>query len=164
LATIRETIVGLAITYLNADTAVPRAILNPPTPPVKPSGLTVHRERTRPIEEDQLPAILVYFEDEAPKSIGSNYRAPLVERDMTVAIELRAEGSPGVSPDEAIDPLYEWAIYQIFGNESFGGIANGVEEGKTAWHSKEGDKPLAAATTHLSIKFRTSRIDPSSRT
>lgn len=162
--TIRETIIGLAIGYLNADTAAPRAILNPPTPPIKPAGLTVHRERTRPIEVDVLPAILVYFEDDAPKSIGSNYRAPLVERDMTMAIEFRAQGSTGVSPDQALDPLYEWAMYQIFGNESFGGIANGVEEGKTEARSKEGDVPLASATTHLSIKYRTSRIDPSSRT
>ncbi len=158
MATIREQIIGFAIGYLSASTA------GGANPPLKPAGLTVHRERTRPIETDSLPAILVYFEDDKPRPIAANYRAPLVEREMTMAMEFRAKGAPGVSPDQSLDPLIVWALYQIFGNESFGGLANGVEEGKTEWRSKEGDVPLAAATTHLSIKYRTSRIDPSSRT
>lgn len=158
MPTIREQIIGLAIGYLTAGAA------GGANPPAKPSGLTVHRERTRPIETDSLPAILVYCEDDAPKPIGSMRRAPLTEREVTLALEFRAAGAAGVNPDQALDPLILWGTYQILGNESFGGLANGVEEGKTVWRSKEGDIPLAAATTHLSIKYRTSRIDPSSRT
>jgi hypothetical protein len=163
--TIRDSIIDLAISYLSAATAT-TARMRPdsPEPPPKPAGLTVHREWTRPIETDHLPAILVYCDDEAPRSISSHYDAPLVERDLTVAFEFRAQPSTVFpTPDQAIDPLYLWAMYQIFANETFGGIVNVVVEGKTHWHSKEGDVPLASATTHLSIKYRTSRIDPSAR-
>jgi hypothetical protein len=158
VATIRQQIIVSILACLTADEA------GGSNPPAKPAGLTVHRERTRSIEADELPAILVYFEDEKPRPIGSHYKAPLTERDMSIAVEFRAAGSTGVSPDEALDPLMAWALYQIFGNESCNGLANGVEEGRTEWRAKEGDIALASATTHLSIKYRTSRIDPSSRT
>jgi hypothetical protein len=158
MATIREQLIVNVIAALSATEAGGK------NPPAKPAGLVVHRERTRSIEADTLPAILVFFEDDKPKAIGSNYRAPLVERELTIAMDFRAIGSSTVSPDQAIDPLIAWALYQIFSDESFVGLANGVEEGKTEWRAKEGDAPLASATTHLAIKYRTSRIDPSSRT
>jgi hypothetical protein len=157
--TIRETIIGLVIGYLQADTPAAKRSPAAADPPAKPAGLTIYRERTRAIEEETLPAVFLYFEDKPGRLISANYNAPLVERELTISMEFRAAGAAG-----AIDPLYAWAMYQIFGNESFGGLVNSVEEGKTEWLSKEGDVPLAASTTQLSIKYRTSRIDPSSRT
>jgi hypothetical protein len=147
MATIREQIISLAMSSLSASGA--------------PAGLTVHRERTRAIESDSLPALMVYFEDDVPTTIGSKVAAPLTERVITVAVECRAQGSLTVSPDQALDPLIEWVIYQFFLDERFGGLANEVVEGKTSWSSKEGDQPLASATIHLSIKYRTKRTDPS---
>jgi hypothetical protein len=159
LATIREQIIETVVAALAAAEAGGK------NPPAKPGGLTVHRERTRPLDQDELPAIVVKEAKEGkPRPVGSTYKAPYVEREMFVALEFRAAGSSGVSPDQALDPLIAWGLYQVFGDESFGGIANGVEELETDWHSKEGDAALAAATTHLAIKYRTSRIDPSSRT
>jgi hypothetical protein len=151
VATIREQIVERVVAAIAGG-----------SPPV---GLTVHRERTRPIELDDLPAVVVKDAKESkPRPIQSNYKAPFVEREISIVLEFRAKGSSGVSPDQAIDPLYAYAMVQIFKDESFGGLANGVEEGETEWRAKEGDTLLAASTTHLSIKYRTSRIDPSSRT
>jgi hypothetical protein len=151
VATIREQIVERVVAALTGGSP--------------PAGLTVHRERTRTLELDDLPAVVVKdVKESKPRPIQSNYKAPLVERDISITLEFRAAGSSGVSPDQAIDPLYAWAMVQIFKDESFGGLANGVEEGETVWHSKEGDTLLAASTTYLSIKYRTSRIDPSSRT
>jgi len=156
MATIREQIISQAMANLSSAGG-------PSPAPSQPTGLTVHRERTRPIELDQVPAVLVYFEDDTPTTIGSKVAAPLTERGMTVAAECRAQGSTGVSPDQALDPLIQWVLYQFFSNEKFGGLANGVEEQKTIWASKEGDIPLASATIHLKINYRTSRIDPSSK-
>lgn len=128
-----------------------------------PAGLTVHRERTRPIEIDSLPAIMVYAEDEQPKPLaGQNYRAPLTERQLSIGVQCRAKGSSSTSPDEALDPVLVWAIQTVFANETFGGLANGVEEDRTVWSSREGDDPIAAATVHFTIKYRTSRLDPTS--
>lgn len=128
-----------------------------------PAGLSVHRERTRPIEIDSLPAIMIYAEDDTPKPLADqHYRAPLTERQMSIAVECRAIGSVGVSPDAALDPIVVWAAKTILANETFGGLANGVEEERTVWSSREGDIPVAAAAVHFTIKYRTSRLDPTS--
>jgi hypothetical protein len=150
VTTIREQIISAVVTALSEGAGIP-------------SGLTVHRERTRAIEADSLPACLVYFEDDEPMPIGSKYKAPLIERDINFAAELRAFGSADVTPDQALDPLIMWTLTQLFLDESFGGLANGIVERKTVWNSKEGDVPLASATIHLTIKYRTSRTDPSAK-
>jgi hypothetical protein len=126
-----------------------------------PPDLTVHRERTRAIEADSLPAILFYAADEQPKPLGNEaYRAPLTERQLSLEVQCRALGTSALSPDQTLDPLIVWALQQMFSDETFGGLANGVEETRTVWFSKEGDQPVAAATIHLTVKYRTSRTDP----
>jgi hypothetical protein len=128
-----------------------------------PAGLTVHRERTRPVETDSLPAVMLYAEDEQPKPLGGDaYRAPLTERQLSIGLQCRAKGATGVSPDQALDPILVWAMKTVLANEAFGGLANGVEENRTVWSSREGDDPVAAATVHFTIKYRTSRLDPTS--
>jgi len=128
------------------------------------TGLTIHRERTRQIETDSLPAILVYADDDIPNTLGSQtYAAPLTERKLTLAVECRAQGSDGVSPDETLDPILVYAAKTVLANEKFGGLANGVEEGKTQWNSREGDVPVAAARLSFTVRYRTSRLDPTSK-
>lgn len=130
-----------------------------------PSDLTVHRERTRPITQDTLPAILVYFEDEEPTPLAKQrFQAPIVERHMNLVLELRATPIAGQAPDEAVDPLYMWAVQQIMSNEKFSGLAMGVTEGPMKWTATEADKVFAGAALHLVIHYRTSRLDPSSAT
>lgn len=129
-----------------------------------PSGLTIHRERTRPIEVDSLPAILVYSDDDVPKTLaGQTFGAPLTERQATVSLECRAQGSSTVPPDAALDPILVWAALTIFADDRFGGLASGVEEGRTVWNSHEGDVPIASAKWSITVKFRTSRLDPTSK-
>lgn len=127
-----------------------------------PAGLTVHRERTRPIETDSLPAIMVYFEDDAaPKPFdGQKKRSPLVVRDVQIGLMCRAAGSQSLAPDQALDPILIWAAQRMFADETFGKLALSTEEGRTEWKSREGDLPVAAATIKFSILYRTSRLDP----
>jgi hypothetical protein len=149
---IREQIVVLLVAALNASGSG------------RPAGLTVHRERTRPIEIDSLPAILVYADDDAPKPLGQQtYAAPLTERRLSLSIECRAAGSSGVAVDQALDPLLVWAASAVRADEKFGGLANGVEEGRTVWSSRETDTQIAAAKWGITIIFRTSRLDPTSK-
>lgn len=129
-----------------------------------PSGLTVHRERTRAIEVDSLPAIMIYADDDVPKTLGQQvYAAPLTERQFSLALECRAQGSTSVSPDEALDPVLVFAAQTVLANEQFGGLASGVEEGRTVWSSREGDAPIATAKLNFTIRYRTSRLDPTSK-
>jgi hypothetical protein len=150
LSSIREQIMVLLVAALGASG--------------KPSGLTVHRERTRPIETDSLPAIMVYADDDAPKPLSQQvYAAPLTERQFSLALECRAQGSGSVSPDAALDPVLVWAVQTMVTGERFGGLASGVEEGRTVWSSREGDVPVASAKLSFTIRYRTSRLDPTSK-
>jgi hypothetical protein len=129
-----------------------------------PAGLTVHRERTRPIEKETLPAVLLYADDDNPKPLGGQqYKAPLTERQLSLVCECRAKGTLSISPDTALDPLIVWVTKQIVGNEQFGGLANGVDEQRTVWISREGEVPVAAAAIHFTVKYRTARADPTSK-
>jgi hypothetical protein len=149
---IREQIMVLLVAALNAGGAG------------SPAGLTVHRERTRPIEIDSLPAILVYADDDVPKPLAQQiYNAPLTERQFSLGLECRAQGTSSVSPDAALDPVLMWAAITVLANERFGGLASGVEEGRTVWASREGDTPVASAKLSFTIKYRTSRLDPTSK-
>jgi hypothetical protein len=141
--------------------ALVAALTDQPNPP---AGLTIHRERTRPIEQDSLPAIMVYADDDVPKPLAAQvYRSPLTERQLSLAIECRAQGSSTVPPDQALDPVLVFAALAVFADESFGGLASGVEEGRTVWVSREGDVAVAAAKWGITVKYRTSRLDPTSK-
>jgi hypothetical protein len=160
VASIREQIVIAIVAALGVATVTK----TDGTVVSKPAGLSVHRERTRPIEIDSLPAIMVYEDDDPPKTLAQQvYGAPLTEHSLAVALELRAQGSAGVPPDAALDPLYVWAILALGADEKFGGLANGLEEGRMVWTSREGDVPIASAKLNLSIRYRTSRLDPTSK-
>jgi hypothetical protein len=129
-----------------------------------PAGLTVHRERTRPIETDSLPAVMLYAEDDIPKPLAAqNYRAPLTERQLGVVLECRAQASLNTSEDVALDPVTVWATQRMFADVSFGGLANEVEEGRSVWQSREGDVPVASCAIHFTVKYRTSRLDPTTK-
>jgi hypothetical protein len=130
-----------------------------------PPGVTIHRERHRPIETDQLDAILVYAEDDMPKPLaGITYQAPLTERQLNLVLEYRAKVPAGQTDDEALDPLIVWGTQQILQNEKFGGLASGVDEGRTVWLSREAETTVAAAAGHFTVKYRTKREDPTSKT
>ena len=150
MSSIREQIVSAIGQLLQADGA--------------PDGLTVHRERTRPIESDALPALLVYCEDDDPTTTDKQtFRSPLVERSLHVIVEARARVTGSLSPDEALDPLLVWTATQILQNETIGGLAIGAIEGRTSWITKEADVVVAAAIANYHIRYRTARTDPTSR-
>jgi hypothetical protein len=147
VATIREQLLSAVEASLNHSTG-------------RPANLTVHRERTWPIERDTLPSILVFAQDE-PEPVATTkekFHAPLVERSLTLNVECRAQGSP---PDAALDPITLWATLRMFADEKFAGLAIGVTEGKTTWNSKFGETPIAAANIFFTIAYRTLRVDPS---
>jgi hypothetical protein len=130
-----------------------------------PSGLTIFRERPRPIESNDLPAIFVYFADDEPTpELKIKFQAPITEHHLGLMLELRAAASDDLPADAAIDPLYIWAVKQLVGNERLGGLAMGITEGPMKWFSKEADITYAAAALHLIWHYRTNRLDPTSVT
>jgi hypothetical protein len=157
-SSIRLGIIGALVSALGASTVGSLTA---------PAGLTVLRERTRPIETDSLPSIFAYFEDDQVKPFDQQtYRSPFVIRELAVAAECRAQGSQSQSltPDQALDPILVWCVLAGLADETFGGLALGAIEHRTGWKSREADVPVAAATLHFSIRYRTSRLDPTSKT
>jgi hypothetical protein len=149
-ASVREQIISKVVELLSADG--------------HPDGLTVHRERTRPLLAEQLPASVVYCADDEPTPLADQkFAAPLVMRHLRVLVENRAVGSETLSPDEALDPMLIWATQVLVRNERLDGLTLGVEEGRTVWMSREGDQPIAAATMLFTFHYRTRRDDPTSR-
>jgi hypothetical protein len=128
-----------------------------------PAGLTVIEDRTHPSEESQMPVIGVYFEDDEPIPLDKqHFRAPIVQKLVTVILEYRAIASATpVKPRKSIDPLYLWAMQQLGADETFRGLAMGIVEGPTKWISKEADSVVAAAAQKFTIHYRTSRLNPS---
>ena len=130
----------------------------------KPTGLLVKRERWHPVEVANLPTALIYAEDDEPRPFeGNHYKSPLVERQLALRVDLRALGDGQTPADVALDPLIVWVTQQMFKDETLGGLANGVVEGRTAWNSVEGDVAISSAAMQFTIKYRTSRLDPTSR-
>lgn len=130
----------------------------------KPANLHIHRERTRPIEKDDLPAILLYFEDEQPEPLaGQKFKAPLTERSLNVVAEIRVIPDASQAPDEAVDAFYVWLMQSLGADETFGGLAMGITEGPVKWFSKEADVIYAGAALHLAVHYRTTRLDPTTK-
>lgn len=132
----------------------------------KPAGLTVHRLRTRPIEQDSLPAILVYLpnesvdRDEGDLDGADGDTGPSVERVLTVRTEFRVKVPTGTAPDTALDPLYVWAVQAVTADGTLGGLALDVREAGTAWDLEEKNVAMAAAVTTFAVLYHTSATDP----
>lgn len=100
----------------------------PPAEVPKPAGLTVHRFAMLPIEEDDLPAVVVYWTACEPVEkdfISSPEENRLLLYSLTVRIEARVMGEP---LDRKLDPLTQYIRRVIFSDPSLGGLACSARE------------------------------------
>lgn len=144
MASIGERIVAAAVTQV--DTVG------------KPSGLTVHRRRGRPLEsETQVPAIILYAIEEPAERLDHDNGT---RRKLTLRAELRAIGDV---PDTAVDALYVWYVKRIRSDETFGGLAEDAEEKLSQWDAAvTKDGVLGARAVDFEITYDTSDDDPES--
>lgn len=120
----------------------------------KPADLTVHRSRHRPIDKDELPAQVVYLISE---TVPTQYGVPLVDREVIVAVETRATGTPS---DQALDEYLSWTVRALITDHTLGGAAMNVTEQETTWIAEEMDKVYGAAQQRFAIVYRTRHDDP----
>ena len=132
----------------------------------KPTGLNVHRLRTRPIEQDNLPATLLYFENEAVEyeegdldgSDGEDGRS--VERVLLLRLEHRAQVPADTDPDTALDPYYVWGVQALLQDSTLAALITDIREAGTAWDLTERDVNLAACATTFAVYYQTADDDP----
>lgn len=120
------------------------------------AGARVFGNRMTPINQVELPALVVYTEDEtvAPSSLST---AP---RELTRTLNLAIEGYLRVAPNVLLDDKFDDLALQIetamdydceFGGKCFTAILSSTEFGiKT-----EGDRPMGAIRMVYSIVYHT---------
>ncbi len=122
----------------------------------KPAGLTVHRFRARPIEEDDLPAQIVFPADEV-NEVADNLR---LLRSLKVMVESRVEVPAEGYADTALDPLYLWSVKALKADESLGGLAIQIIEGPRQWDNEIYDNALAMLSQEWTVQYLAREFDP----
>ena len=139
----REQLVAAIVARLNA----------PPAGIVAPEGLTIHRYQLRPLENDVLPAIVVYWMSSDPSEkhfYAASCQDLLTEYVLAVRFEIRAVGDP---VDAAIDPYVQFVRQCIFSDPSIGGLALGARESSLHVDGEDRAKVYASGTLDVDLAF-----------
>jgi hypothetical protein len=122
----------------------------------KPAGLVVHRFRQTPIDNDTLPAMVIYFMSNDPElsHIDRNLNT------LQVAVEHRIEVAEGAILDDVMDPLLVWSHRCIKSDETLGGLVHQIREGETTWDGEVMDAGYAAARVIWTVDLFTAENDP----
>ena len=138
--TIRETIMAAAVRALEAVG--------------KPTGLTVHRSRTRPLDRDDMPAMAVYHLGE---TVALETHDESVLRTLTIRVEHRVKTlvTSTDPPDKTLDPLLAWGTKALLTDAALDALIVSIEEVHTGWASAEMDKLYGGAAQDFRIEFAT---------
>ena len=120
----------------------------------KPAGLTVHRMRHRPIGQDALPALVLWFDNEPREEEATDQ----VERTLRFWTECRVKHA-GVSGDEALDPLLVWSEVALMDDPTLGGRCQ-LHARDTVWDLEARADPLAAAAIQWDAIYPTNYKNP----
>lgn len=125
--------------------------------PGRPVDLTVHRHRTRPLERDQLPAVVLFNGIEV---VLRQTSAPsIMDRELVFRAECRAEGEPS---DAVLDPYLSWVETQLTTDPDFLALIRQIEVKKVVWDQAPSKRPVAAAAIEFVVLYRTKFGDPTS--
>lgn len=123
----------------------------------KPTGLTFHRFRTRPVEADSLPVgLLAILSEPQPSDDATG----LYRRRVRLGIEYAVKVAAGTPPDDDMDPLVTWGTIALMDDETLGGVALMIDELGTAWAPHERDVTIMTAQVVYEIHYQTRRNDP----
>ncbi len=138
--TIRETIMAAAVRALEAVG--------------KPTGLTVHRSRTRPLDRDDMPAMAVYHLGE---TVALETHDESVLRTLTIRVEHRVKTlvTSTDPPDKTLDPLVAWGTKALLTNAALDALIVSIEEVSIEWATFEADSLYGGAAQDFRIEFAT---------
>lgn len=118
----------------------------------KPAGLNVFRYRTRPLTEEEYPALVVYNGTEQVDRVG-NHRGSLVRRELGLRIEGRTIGD---TPDVDLDPILAWVTQALIAAPSLpGNLAITTEEDSTEWEHEEAEVGYSVARMLYRVTYST---------
>lgn len=123
----------------------------------KPTGLTVHSFRLRPLEQESTPASIVYSGREA---IERSSHSLDVLREYRLVVEHRVLG-PEI--EDELDELLTWATQVILADMRFNGLTIEIEEEEIEWAAEERDKVFGGAAQVFLVKYRTDIANPETK-
>lgn len=150
-----------------AALAVSSVTLNAGTPNeatyTKPTDLTIHRMLLRPIEHDDLPAMVVYILD-TPKPLDR--ASGTLDRVLRIGVESRKIIELAVDPpDDQMDELEMWCVRALMADETLSGLVHQIEEAEEARDfPKRGEQFFGATAKVFEIDYQTLRNDPELKT
>jgi hypothetical protein len=128
-----------------------------------PEGLKVHFEPRRPLDEDELPAIVVYSRTE--EKVEETHDGSVLRR-LILRAEHRQKGRPETpgfeedGPDELLDPLINWATLALLSGSALAGLIQEIGEVGIEWADPVEAKVLyAGAGQDYEILYWTARED-----
>jgi hypothetical protein len=126
-----------------------------------PAGLTVHRHRTRPLEQASLPAVVLLLGLETV--LRQTSAPPILDRELIFRAECLAEGEPA---DEVLDPILTWVEIQLTTDPDFLALVRQVEARRIIWNQEDrphsAQQPVAAVAVEFAVLYRTRFGDPTS--
>lgn len=148
---IREQILQHVTAALDADHAL------------KPAGTTVHRWRSIPLWEDDLPAVLPYWTQETVEEEDHGVGALRVLR---LRLEHRASAAgptpthPREVPDQVLDAALTWSTVVMMADLTLGGLAVELREVGTGIDTLEASKTFVGAGQDWEVRYWTDAADP----
>lgn len=119
-----------------------------------PTGLTVHRSRTTPIDRDRLPAIVVYpvrEEVETDDHTGHQFRITTVRLEHRVEVAGDQPSASATPPDDVLDPLLAWGTKALLTDPTLAGLAEDTEETGLVWAFEEADLVYGAVGQDFAV-------------
>lgn len=123
------------------------------------TGSNVFQSRVYPLQESNLPALLIYTKEESSEAVvmGSNR---VIERELTLAVE--AYVKTNTNSDDTIDTIAEEVETAIGADSTLNNKAKDVFLVSTDInYVGEGENPVAVATLNFLVSYCTDENDPS---
>jgi hypothetical protein len=123
------------------------------------TGSNVYQSRVYPLQESNLPALLIYTKEESSEAIvmGSNR---VIERELTLAVEAYVKTNS--NSDDTIDTIAEEVETAIGADSTLNNKAKDVFLVSTDInYVGEGENPVAVATLNFLVSYCTDENDPS---
>jgi hypothetical protein len=123
------------------------------------TGSNVFQSRVYPLQDSNLPALLIYTKEESSDAIvmGSNR---VIERELTLAVEAYVKTNS--NSDDTIDTIAEEVETAIGADSTLNNKAKDVFLVSTDInYVGEGENPVAVATLNFLISYCTDENDPS---
>jgi len=123
------------------------------------TGSNVFQSRVYPLQESNLPALLIYTKEESSEAVvmGSNR---VIERELTLAVEAYVKANN--NSDDTVDTIAKEVETAIGADSTLNNKAKDVFLVSTDInYVGEGENPIAVATLNFLVSYCTDETNPS---